>query len=182
MTKEELEIIGINPNNIDKNYTRLGWDAYFMEIAFLVAKRSHDSNTNHGCVFVKDNVIYATGFNGFPPGSPDKILPNTRPKKMGFITHAEQAAILNCAKNGVALNGCKIYLTGLPCGNCARQLVSVGVKDWIVGPIGYQATEEDILLRKFWVENFDVKISHFSVEKPWFAILNSKNILKIKFE
>ena len=45
---------------------RPSWEAYFMEIAELVAKRSTCLRRSVGAVIVKDKQILSTGYNGAP--------------------------------------------------------------------------------------------------------------------
>jgi dCMP deaminase len=105
-----------NEKFINSEYERISWDEYFMSLAFLVAHRSPDSQTQHGAVIVDAaNKIIATGYNGFLPGAEDICMPNLRPLKYQHIMHAEVNAILSAAQN---LHNCKIYITGLPCNDC----------------------------------------------------------------
>jgi len=162
MDIDKYKKIGIdNSKCIDKSYLRKNIDSYYLDIAFSVSKRSHDSNTQQGCIIVKNNRIISTGFNGFPANSPDSIIPNNRYEnhKYKFINHAEINAIFSCAKNGISLDNSVIYITGIPCSSCARALVSVGIHEWKIGNIQHVTTEEEELLRQFWIECFDVKIT-----------------------
>jgi dCMP deaminase len=155
----DYESIGIFSDNrfVAKN-ERLSWDEYFLNIAFLVAERSHDSQTKHGCVFVKNNQIISTGYNGFPGGSPDDIIPNVRPYKYDFIHHAEDNAIFQAAKLGLTLDGCVAYITGMPCCRCLPKLISVGIKKIHIGDRIHQQTEKDKLLQDFWISQFKLEI------------------------
>ena len=55
-------------------------------IAFIIAEKSKDSQTKHGCVFVDDkHHIISTGYNSFAVGLPDSILANMRDKKYKYI-------------------------------------------------------------------------------------------------
>lgn len=118
---------------IDKNYTRLSWDEYFMSLAFLVRMRSPDSQTQHGAVIVDDkNKIVSTGYNGFLPDAADSCLPNMRPYKLQYVMHAEVNAILSASCN---LEKCKIYVTGLPCNDCLKMIIKSGIRSVIVGDI-----------------------------------------------
>ena len=43
--------------------------------------------------------------------------------------HAEQNAILDCAKRGVSCNGTTAYITHYPCFNCIKFLAAAGIKE-----------------------------------------------------
>lgn len=48
------------------------WDAYFMQIAQLVATRSKHPRSQHGAVLVgRNHRVVAMGYNGTPSGFPD---------------------------------------------------------------------------------------------------------------
>ena len=47
---------------------RPSWDAYFMELATVVASRSNCSRRHVGAVVVRNRHILATGYNGTPYG------------------------------------------------------------------------------------------------------------------
>ena len=68
------------------------WDNMFFATATLWSRKSHDSETQCGCVLVKNKTIIATGYNGFIRGIDDFMLPNTRPAKYPFMIHAEANA------------------------------------------------------------------------------------------
>jgi cytidine deaminase len=42
--------------------------------------------------------------------------------------HAEMAAITSAARSGIAVDGCTIYSTTFPCHECARHIVSAGLR------------------------------------------------------
>lgn len=112
---------------IEKN--RLSWDEFFLLQALLVSLRSHDPQTQCGCVLVSNNnTILSTGYNGFIRYFDDKVLPNLRPYKYDFMIHAEHNAILNCAMNGISTNNAKAYITGMPCNNCLQYMWQAGIK------------------------------------------------------
>ena len=72
---------GINPFafNIKKRSDYLSWDEYFMGIAFLSAQRSKDPNTQVGaCIVDANKCIIGIGYNGFPRGCSDAVLPWAR--------------------------------------------------------------------------------------------------------
>lgn len=100
-----------------------------MDIAEVIAKRSHDSETKVGAVLVNNNsgAIIATGYNGFVRGADDTILPSTRPDKYEYIVHAEQNLICNSAKHGISMNSCSLICTLSPCKLCMRMLLNCGI-------------------------------------------------------
>ncbi|HYE77117.1 MAG TPA: hypothetical protein VEI97_03940, partial [bacterium] len=48
--------------------TRPGWDDYFMELCYVVAKRSTCLRRQVGAVVVREKRILTTGYNGAPAG------------------------------------------------------------------------------------------------------------------
>ena len=43
--------------------------------------------------------------------------------------HAEQNAVADAARRGVSLSGATAYITHFPCVNCAKILVSSGIRE-----------------------------------------------------
>jgi len=105
---------------------RPSWRDYFKEIVQVTAKRSPCDRLHVGCLLVKDNRIISQGYNGFLSGLPHKsIVINDH--EVSTI-HAEQNAIVDCAKRGVSCDGCDAYVTHHPCLQCAKLLHACGVK------------------------------------------------------
>ncbi len=106
-------------------------DTYFMMIAEVVSLRSHDEETQIGCVIVSpDGRILSTGYNGFPPGFPDEDLPATRPEKYPYMVHAEINAIASAGRN---LRGSTMYCTLTPCKDCVKAVITAGIKRLVYG-------------------------------------------------
>jgi len=104
---------------------RPSWDEYFLGIAEAVSRRSHDAETQVGCVIVgTDRRILSTGYNGFAPGLPDYKLPNTRPAKYPYMIHAEANAIATAKTD---LRGATCYCLFSPCNDCAKLLLAAGI-------------------------------------------------------
>jgi len=102
------------------------WDEYFILIAETVSLRSHDAETKVGAVIVDENHrILSTGYNGFPPGCRDEDLPNTRPDKYPYIIHAEMNAIASSRQD---LRNATLYTTYSPCNECAKAIITAGIK------------------------------------------------------
>lgn len=106
---------------------RPSWDEYFKKIAICTSERSDCKRLQVGCILVKDNRIISQGYNGFISGHPHKsVVVNDH--EIATI-HAEQNAIIDCAKRGVNCDGATAYITHFPCINCIKFLVQGGIKE-----------------------------------------------------
>ena len=105
---------------------RLTWDEYFSKIVKVTAERSPCERLQVGCLLVKDNRIISQGYNGFLPGCPHESI--VRDNHEQATLHAEQNALMDCAKRGVSCEGCSAYVTHYPCIICARLLLAGGIK------------------------------------------------------
>lgn len=120
------------------------WGKYFMEMARHAATRSKDPNTNVGAVIVDEQrSIVSTGYNGFPPGVKDTESRWERPTKYDFVVHAEANAIGRAAKAGHAVDGCTIFVTHYPCKDCAKLIITAGIKRVAVDPQGKTLMNDD---------------------------------------
>lgn len=105
-----------------------------MEVAKLTALRSKDNNTKVGSVIVDSlNRIVGIGYNGFPRGLSDDLLPlsrdtslNYQDTKYAYVVHAEANAILNSPVYD--LSNTRIYCTLFPCNECSKLLIQKGIK------------------------------------------------------
>lgn len=110
------------------------WNDYFHGIARAVSLKSKDPSTKVGCVIVgPDKEIRSTGWNGLARGVRDVAERLERPAKYDWTIHAEANAIANAARAGIALNGCTVYVTHMPCRHCAGLLVQAGIHFVSVG-------------------------------------------------
>lgn len=104
---------------------RPSWEQYFKNITLCTAERSPCNRLQVGCILVKDNRIISQGYNGFISGHPhNSVIINDH--EIATI-HAEQNAIIDCAKRGVRCEGSTAYITHFPCINCLKFLVQAGV-------------------------------------------------------
>lgn len=101
----------------------------YMDMAEVIAERSHDAETKVGAVLINNTsgAIVATGYNGFVRGANDSILPTTRPDKYEYILHAEQNLIANSARHGISMDNCSLVCTLSPCKLCMRMLLNCGI-------------------------------------------------------
>ena len=104
---------------------RPNWTDYFLGLAKVISKRSHDIHTQHGCVITDQNHrILGVGYNGYPKGLNDSLLPTSRPEKYSWMIHAERNALSNCV---IRPDGGIAYVTGQSCNNCIMALHQEGI-------------------------------------------------------
>lgn len=136
----------------DKAFQRPSWDEYFMELANAAAKRATCDRGRSGCVIVKNKQVLVTGYVGSPIGLPhcDEVghLFKKTYHEDGSITthcvrtvHAEQNAICQAARRGIALDGATLYCRMTPCRTCAMLIINCGIKR-VVCQQKYHAGEE----------------------------------------
>lgn len=142
-----------NKQEIEKNsYQRPSWDEYFMELANAAAKRATCDRGRSGCVIVKDKQVLVTGYVGSPIGLPHcdevgHLFKKTFHEDETITTHcvrtvhAEQNAICQAARRGIALDGATLYCRMTPCRVCAMLIINCGIKR-VVCEKKYHAGEE----------------------------------------
>lgn len=113
------------------SYSILDWDSYFMNIAILASFRSKDS-TKVGAVITRDNKILGVGYNGFPSGVDESLLPTERygllqNVKYAYTVHAELNAILNTVAHDIS--GGRLYVTLFPCCRCMSILMQKKISE-----------------------------------------------------
>lgn len=112
----------------------ISWDECFMRMAHVIAERSKDPSTQAGAVIAdQHNVVVGLGYNGFPRGIEDGILPWEREggfldTKYAYVCHAEENAVYN-ANN--TTRGAKLYCTLFPCNECAKTIIQNGITEVI---------------------------------------------------
>ncbi len=123
----------------------ISWDEYFMGIAMLSAYRSKDPNTQVGaCIVDKHDKIVGIGYNGFPIGCSDDVLPwekesdDRNMTKYPYVVHAEANAILNSTKD---LHGARMYVALFPCNECAKLIIQSGIKEILYLSDKYKDTD-----------------------------------------
>ncbi|HEY7725880.1 MAG TPA: cytidine/deoxycytidylate deaminase family protein [Anaeromyxobacteraceae bacterium] len=114
---------------------RASWDEYFMNVARVVASRATCDRKHVGAVLVRDRTILSTGYNG-------SIRSLQHCSEAGHMmedghcvrtVHAEANAIIQAAKNGVAIEGATIYTTASPCWPCFKLIANSGCRRIVFG-------------------------------------------------
>jgi dCMP deaminase len=120
-------------------FSRPDWDAYFMDIAVVVASRGNCRRRQVAAIIVKDHRIISTGYNGTPRGVKNCCeggcprCAGDAPSGAGLseciCCHAEENAITQAAYHGIALQGSSIYSTLSPCLICAKMIINAGIRE-----------------------------------------------------
>src|ERR671938_1657547 len=114
---------------------RVPWDQYFMNIAQVVASRSTCPRKYVGSVIVRNRTILSTGYNGSIRGMPHcrDVGHMMEDGHCVATVHAEANAIIQAAKNGVAIEGATIYTTASPCWPCFKLVANSGCARIVFG-------------------------------------------------
>ena len=91
----------------------------------------YDSNTR-----IKNEIIdgLVKSISPLCDGNEDKVRKILFASKIKNITeygravHAEMAALLSCARNGISCRGATLYTVTFPCHNCAKHIIAAGIK------------------------------------------------------
>ena len=135
------------------------WDARFLRLAREVSLWSKDRSTKVGAVIIADDKTPGPyGFNGFPRAIDDGLDErHARPVKYDWTEHAERNAIYNATRVGMALKGCAMYVTHVPCPDCARAIVQVGITRVVVD----KASTEDADFAARWADKGKISEAMF---------------------
>ena len=144
-------------------------DEYFMEMAFLVSKRSTCLRRRVGAVIVRDKHVISTGYNGSPRGTKhceelgcirqQLNIPSGTRHELCRGVHAEQNDITQAAYFGTSVANATIYTTTFPCSMCAKILINAGITE-VVYADGYV----DDLSKKLFAET-NIKVREYKLDK-----------------
>ncbi|MCK4997545.1 AAA family ATPase [Candidatus Pacearchaeota archaeon] len=140
---------------VKEEYVRPTWDEYFMEICRVVARRATCDRGRSGCVIAKDKQLLVTGYVGSPNGLPhcdevghqiEATIHEDGVTRDHCIrtTHAEQNAICQAAKKGVAIEGSTLYCKMMPCSVCAKMIINSGIRRVVCEKL-YQSGARDLM-------------------------------------
>ena len=149
--------------------SNINWDEYFMGLAFLSAYRSKDPNTKVGaCIADSNHKVVSIGYNGMPRGVNDDDLSWNKGEgldsKYLYVCHAEFNTILD-TRDGTSLDGCTLYVTLVPCNECAKVIIPPGIKELVYADNKYKDTIGVQASLKM-LELAGVKIRQFDGRKP----------------
>ncbi len=118
---------------------RQTWDEYFIDIMKAVGGRGTCDRGRSGCVIVKDKRLISSGYVGSPAGCKhcDEVghemhtvikEDGTESRHCIRTSHAEENAIVQAAKVGIATDGATLYCKMSPCYTCAKMIINAGIK------------------------------------------------------
>lgn len=110
---------------------RLTWHEFFASQSRVMALRSTCPRLSVGCVIVRDKRMIASGYNGSITGDEHCLDVGCRIVDDHCIRtiHAEQNALLQCARFGVSTEGADLYVTHLPCLQCTKSIIQAGIRN-----------------------------------------------------
>jgi dCMP deaminase len=127
----------------------------YMKTAETFAELSHARRLHVGAIVVKDDRIISIGYNGMPAGwdndcenteyvgSDEQIPSPDEMKRLGFtgtdqgwyrlkskpeVLHAETNAIAKLAKSTESGDGAVLFVTHMPCLDCAKLIFQSGIR------------------------------------------------------
>ena len=134
-----------------------------MDLANTAAKRATCDRGRSGCVIVRDKQVLVTGYVGSPKGMPHCDDVGHLFKKVyhedGSVTqhcvrtvHAEQNAITQAARRGIALDKGTLYCKMTPCRTCAMLIINCGIERVVCEKKYHAGKESEDLFRDAGVE------------------------------
>jgi dCMP deaminase len=138
---------------------RPSWDEYFMELVDTIGHRATCNRGRSGCVIVKDKRILTTGYVGSPIGAKHcdevghemhKVINEEGVESMHCIRtiHAEQNALIQASRVGIALEGSTLYCTMTPCYVCAKLIINAGIKRVVAKADGESVNQSKKIFRE----------------------------------
>lgn len=132
---------------------RPSFDEIYMAVVETIASRSTCLRKKVGAVITIDRRILSHGYNGVPSGHEHCCDTGICQKDANMneeykvCIHAEQNAICQCAKRGLALDGATIYVNADICITCAKLMVASGIKRCVVKRDNKSSDGIDLLIK-----------------------------------
>lgn len=118
-------------DNQNSQQQRMSWDAFFASQSRVMAVRSTCPRLAVGCVIVRDKRVIASGYNGSINHDEHCVDVGCKIVDGHCVRaiHAEQNALLQCARFGIACEGADIYVTHTPCLHCTKSMIQAGIRN-----------------------------------------------------
>lgn len=115
------------------------WDEYFLGMLSHVATRATCDRGRCASIIARGKRLIATGYAGAPPGLDHcddvghvlkRVVDEDGTERQHCVrtVHAEQNAIAQAARYGIAVEDATMYTGFEPCRVCAMLIISVGIK------------------------------------------------------
>ena len=116
-------------NNVQNSPERISWEEFFATQSRVMALRSTCTRLSVGCVIVRDKRIIASGYNGSITGDAHCIDVGCKvvDGHCVRVLHAEQNALLQCARFGISTERADLYVTHMPCLQCTKSIIQAGI-------------------------------------------------------
>lgn len=166
---QTIELLYLRLSNLDlldESRLRPSWDAYFMQLANLAARRSNCMKRRVGCVIARGKRVISTGYNGTPRGITNCneggcARCNDGGAEGGHLgtclcLHAEENALLESGRERIGDESI-LYCNTCPCLTCSIKIVQMGLKE-VVYSRSYSMddksfkvlSEGGVKLRQYW--------------------------------
>ena len=157
----------------EEKKARPSWDEYFSHLANLVGERGTCDRGQCGALITIDKRIVSTGYAGSPSGTVHcdevghemhTVIHEDGSQSQHCIrtTHAEQNAICQAAKRGVAIDGATLYCRMTPCRTCGMMIINCGIKRVVAERRYHAGADSEAMFREAGVE---LEYVHDEVEK-----------------
>ena len=148
---------------MEKKYIRPTRDEYFMEVAKTVAQRATCDRDRSWCVIAKNKQILCTWYVWSPAGLPHCDEVGHQFKQMthedGSVTnhcvrtiHAEQNAICQAAKLGIAVEWATLYCKITPCKTCTMLIINCWIRKVVCEKKYHVRKESEEMLQQAGIE------------------------------
>jgi dCMP deaminase len=132
-----IEVLdGLKEEPLFVNFIPPTWDELFMRDVYSISYKSKDPRSKLGAVLIdwSSKNPFARGYNDFARGVEDKIKPERweRPEKYDWVVHAESNCVLTCGREGIRTKGSVMYTQGVPCAQCADDVIQGGIVEIVV--------------------------------------------------
>lgn len=132
------------------------FDIRYLQMATIWAENSYCKRKKVGALLVKEKMIISDGYNGTPSGFENDCEDDDFLTK-AYVLHAEANAITKVAKSGNSSEGATLYVTTLPCIECAKLIIQSGISR-VVYSNNYRKKEGLELLKRAGIEILQLDI------------------------
>lgn len=107
-------------------------DEVMMGVAHEFAALGTCDRLQVGAVIHRSGRVISTGYNGVPSGLPHCTHSAEEPaigeeRGCQIAVHAEANAIAWAARYGLAIHGCDLTVTHMPCVDCSKLIINAGL-------------------------------------------------------